>query len=148
MHTRRVLFPAMLVLAIASSALTACSAASASQKPVLAMAALEGMPIEVKQAPVTVQQAYQFNVANPELMQQLPCYCGCGAIGHTSNYDCYVSNIEPDGRIDYDLHALGCSICVDISLDAMRMLEEGKALPEIKSTIDQTYAQYGPTNMP
>ena len=41
-------------------------------------------------------------------------------------------------------HALGCSICVDITQDTMRLLRQGKTVSEIKALIDQTYSQYGP----
>ena len=47
-----------------------------------------------------------------------------------------------------DSHALGCSICVDITLDAMRLLRDGRTVPEIKAYVDATYARYGPSNMP
>jgi len=114
----------------------------------LKMASLEGMPADVLAAPAQVQQAYQFAAANPEVMQQVPCYCGCGDIGHTSNYACYIGGKNADGTLIFDTHALGCSICVDITLDTMRLLKEGKSAPEIKAYIDQTYAQYGPSNMP
>ena len=137
------------VLAVVfSSLLTACGAKSSVEDHDPAMASLNTMPLEVQNAPVAVQQAYQFNVANPELMTQLPCYCGCGAMGHTSNYSCYVSGVDTDGKVKYDTHALGCSICVDITQDAMRLLQQGKTVPEIKAYVDQTYAQYGPSNMP
>jgi hypothetical protein len=95
-----------------------------------------------------VREAYAFAVAHPEVLTQLPCYCGCGAIGHTSNYACYVSEAAPDGSVSYDLHAVGCSICVDITRDAMRLLEDGRSLPEIRAEIDRTYAPFGPSNMP
>ena len=114
----------------------------------LKMASMANMPAEVRTAPVTVQEAYQFNVANPDIMTQLPCYCGCGAMGHTSNYDCYVAGVNADGSINFDKHALGCSICVDITQDTMRLLKEGKSVDQIKAYIDQTYAQYGPSNIP
>jgi hypothetical protein len=114
----------------------------------LKMAPLAGMPAEVLSAPTVVQQAYQFAAANPDVMTQIPCYCGCGSIGHTSNYDCYVGETGQDGLIAYDTHALGCSICVDITQDAMRMLEQGKGVDEIRDFVDETYAQYGPSNMP
>ena len=114
----------------------------------LKMASMANMPAEVRAAPVTVQEAYQFNVANPDVMSQIPCYCGCGAMGHTSNYDCYVEGANEDGSINYDTHALGCSICVDITQDTMRLLKEGKTAQQIKAYVDQTYAQYGPSNMP
>ncbi len=105
-------------------------------------------PVEVQKAPVSVQQAYQFAVANPDLIQSIPCYCGCGAMGHTSNYSCYVSGENQDGSLKFDEHALGCSICVDITLDAMRLQKEGKSIPDIRQYIDDTYAPYGPSNMP
>ena len=146
--SRRITLLIFALLIASSGLLTACGAQSSAEDHILAMASLDGMPMDVKNAPVAVQQSYQFNVANPDVMEQLPCYCGCGAMGHTSNYDCYVSGIESDGTINYDSHALGCSICVDITQDAMRLLEQGKTVGEIKAYVDQTYAQYGPSNMP
>lgn len=139
----------LTLLIVFSTVLAACvGGASPTSKLELAMAPMEGMPAEVKSAPVTVQQAYQFNLANPEIMRQIPCYCGCGAMGHTSNYSCYVSAVEADGKVQFDTHALGCSICVDITQDTMRMVKQGKPGAEIKAAIDQTYAQYGPSNIP
>jgi hypothetical protein len=106
------------------------------------------MPAEVQAAPVTVQQAYQFAVANPEITQQLPCYCGCGAIGHTSNYACYASGVDGDGKVLFDSHALGCSISVDITQDTMRLLRQGKDVPAIQVFLEQSYSRYGPSNLP
>src|SRR3972149_6798149 len=68
----------------------------------LAMAPLTDMPMDVQNAPVTVRQAYQFAAANPDVMKQIPCYCGCGKMGHTSNYDCYVAGVNPDSTVNYD----------------------------------------------
>ena len=112
------------------------------------MADMAGMPAEVQNSPVSVQQAYQFAAANPEILTKIPCYCGCAAVGHTSNYDCYIDEVDGQGQISYDTHALGCSICVDITQDTMRLLKQGKSVADIKATVDQTYAQYGPSNMP
>jgi len=105
-------------------------------------------PAEVQSAPVAVREAYQFAAANPDLMQQIPCYCGCGNIGHTSNYDCYVASVDDNGGITFDSHALGCSICVDITQDAMRMMREGKNPQEVRAAIDAAYSKYGPSNIP
>jgi len=141
----------LLFLLLLSLLLTACAGAGSETETAvqgLQMASLDGMPAEVLAAPAQVQQAYQFAAANPEVMQQVPCYCGCGDMGHTSNYACYVGGKNADGTLQFDTHALGCSICVDITLDTMRLLKEGKSVPEIKAYIDQTYAQYGPSNMP
>lgn len=129
--------------------LTACmSQGNQADNSQVELAPLNGMPSEVQKAAQSVQEAYQFAAANPEILSQLPCYCGCGAMGHTSNYDCYVSGLTPEGLITYDLHSLGCSICVDITQDTMRLLKQGKSLPEIRAYIDSTYSQFGPSNMP
>jgi hypothetical protein len=133
-----------LILSV-SLFLSACSAGN--QKNIVLMS-LDKMPVEVQAAPVSVQQAYQFAAANPDLMKQIPCYCGCGAMGHTSNYACYVQDVDASGIIVFDTHALGCSICVDITQDAMRLLKSGKSPRDIKTYVDATYGQYGPSNIP
>jgi hypothetical protein len=69
-------------------------------------------------------------------------------MGHTSNYACYVAEQDQDGTIQFDNHALGCSICVDITLDTIRLIKDGQSVDNIRSYIDQTYAQYGPSNIP
>lgn len=145
----RIPFFSLLLLILLASLAAGCSRSQDSAtEHSFPMASMQDMPAEVKQAPVTVQQSYQFAAANPDILEQIPCYCGCGAMGHNSNYDCYVSEVSSDGSIVYDSHALGCSICVDITLDTMRLLDQGKEVKEIKAFIDQTYAQYGPSNIP
>ena len=129
---------------------TGCDASASGDAAVhsFQMADLAPMPVEVQTAPVSVQQAYQFSVANPDVLKQIPCYCGCGDMGHTSNYACYVSGTNADGTLKYDPHALGCSICVDITQDTMRLLKQGKSVSEIRAIVDETYSRYGPSNMP
>jgi hypothetical protein len=112
------------------------------------MAAMSDMPMEVQSAPKTVSDAYRFAVANPDALKNVPCFCGCGAMGHTSNYDCYVQDAPNNGKIIFDQHALGCSICVDIAQDVMRMTGEGRAPPQIRQTILNTYSKFGPSNQP
>ena len=141
---RRTIF-LTVILTILMALLPACSGTS---KNVLNMMPMDQMPTEVQSAPVTVQSAYQFAAANPDVMKDIPCYCGCGKIGHTSNYDCYISSVDNKGKIAFDNHALGCSICVDITQDAMRLLRDGKTVPEIRAYVDSTYSKYGTSNMP
>jgi hypothetical protein len=106
------------------------------------------MPSEVRSAPRVVSEAYRFAAAHPDVLTELPCYCGCGSMGHSSNYACYVASENADGLLTFDNHALGCSICVDITQDAMRMLADGYLLPEIRAYVDQTYSAFGPSNLP
>ena len=130
---------------ILSRALSTCSNTTAHSFP---MAPIGNMPANVQSAALEVQQAYQFASANPGVTTHIPCYCGCKSIGHQSNYFCYVSSVDVDGVITYDPHALGCSICVDITQDSMQMLQGGKSVPEIKAYIDQEYAKYDPPISP
>lgn len=143
--TRKLLFLSGIVVLL-TTAVSACS--TQSQSSDLHMMSMDEMPADVRSAPVTVQTAYQFSTANPDLMKDIPCYCGCGNIGHTSNYDCYVSGVDDKGNITFDNHALGCSICVDITQDVMRMLREGKSPQDARAYVDATYAKYGPSNIP
>lgn len=142
-HTFLLIFLLAILLV---SILPACSTQSSSAG--LHMLPLDKMPAEVQSAPATVQAAYQFAAANPGVMKGVPCYCGCGNIGHTSNYFCYVTAVDATGKITFDQHALGCSLCVDITQDTMRLLKEGKSVPEIKAFVDATYSKYGTSNMP
>lgn len=148
MNLSRKLFFSLMIGLIALAILPACSAHPSSEDVHLNMAPMDHMPAEVQSAPVSVQEAYQFNVANPDIMKNIPCYCGCGNVGHTSNYDCYVADVDEAGNITFDYHALGCSICVDITQDVMRMLREGKSTQEARVYIDATYSKYGPSNIP
>ncbi len=143
MQKKSVVVVGMLILI--ALALAGCSLAGSAA---YTLAPMEEMPPDVQAAPEVVSDAYRFAVANPDVLTQLPCYCGCGAMGHTSNYSCYVADENADGSLVFEEHALGCSICVDITQDAMRMLDEGKAMPEIRAYIDQTYSAFGPSNMP
>lgn len=145
MRISRKIFVTLVIIGIALASLPACST---QQETDLHMMSMDQMPAEVQSAPVTVQEAYQFAAANPDLMENIPCYCGCGNIGHASNYACYVSHVDNDGNIAFDNHALGCSICVDITQDVMRMLREGKSLQEARAYVDAGYAKYGPSNIP
>lgn len=132
----------VLLLAVPLLSTAGCRSSEAGHE--VAMAPLAGMPDGVQDAPVLVQEAYQFAVANPEPLKQIPCYCGCGAMGHTSIYSCYVAEKQADGTIVYDDHALFCGICVDIAHDSKRMMSEGKNVDEIFTYIDNSYGRFGP----
>ena len=144
--TRKFLF-LFIIVVLLSTAISACST-SKSNDVHLIMMPMDKMPSEVQSAPVTVQEAYQFASINPDIMKDIPCYCGCGNVGHTSNYSCYVSNADDKNNIKFDNHALGCSICVDITQDVMRMLREGKSPQDARAYVDATYTKYGPSNIP
>lgn len=64
-------------------------------------------PRAIDAAPAQVREAYAFAVAHEETLRWIPCYCGCGAQGHSDNFDCYVSEIRREGWVLLDPHGLG-----------------------------------------
>ena len=51
-----------------------------------------------------VEAVYRYAVEHGEMLQYIPCVCGCGAIGHRHNADCYVAERLPDGAITFTNH--------------------------------------------
>lgn len=135
----------LVVLILGSVALSACSSGDPEHNNV-AMAPASSMPADVQKAPATVREAYQFAVANPDALENVPCYCGCGSIGHTSNLACYVKEFGKDGKPVFDDHALGCSLCVDIAQDVMKMTGDGKSPGEIHQAVLTAFSSFGPSN--
>jgi len=41
---------------------------------------------------------------------------------------------------------MGCSICVDIAADVMKMTGEGKSPADIRQQIVATFSKFGPAN--
>ncbi|HEY8367977.1 MAG TPA: PCYCGC motif-containing (lipo)protein [Thermodesulfobacteriota bacterium] len=62
----------------------------------------------IRRAPPEIREAYRFAVANRELLNKFPCFCGCfEQDGHRGNADCYVEDIRPDGSVVFDYMSLG-----------------------------------------
>jgi hypothetical protein len=102
------------------------------------------LPAYVKEAPPRVREAYTYAAQHPDELMNYPCYCGCGAMGHTSNLSCYISETAPDGTVTFDNHAVGCGICVDITQDVMRLRAEGQSPREVRAYVDAQYSAFGP----
>lgn len=141
----RLFWPGLL-LAITGLLLAACGTTRAQAYELAPSSAL---PEFVRNEPPAVRDAYRFAIANPDELAKYPCYCGCGAMGHTSNLSCYISEVGADGQISFDNHAAGCGICVDITQDVMRLTNEGQPSQQIRAYVDAQYSPFGPsTNTP
>jgi hypothetical protein len=78
--------------------------------------------------------AYQTAKDIPEVLEQLPCFCGCmTSFGHKNNLFCFK-----------DQHGSGCEICQDIALDARKMHDEGMSIAKIQENIRAKYSKYQP----
>jgi hypothetical protein len=77
--------------------------------------------------------AYEAAREVPEVLAQLPCYCGCmSGFGHRSNLDCF-----------HDEHGVECSMCQDIALDARDLYNSGMEISSIRQFIKDKYNRYG-----
>jgi len=136
-------FAALIFLLLGTAlVLSACGQKSSSSQE-------SKLPEFVQNSPSRVKTAYEYAIAHPDELAKYPCYCGCGAMGHTSNLSCYISDQAADGTLTFDNHATGCGICVDITQDVMHLRDQGKSSPEIRAYIDAQYSPFGPsTNTP
>jgi len=51
-----------------------------------------------------VEAVYRYAAEHGELLQYIPCVCGCGEIGHRHNADCYVAERLSGGAITFTSH--------------------------------------------
>jgi hypothetical protein len=61
---------------------------------------------DIRRAPPDVREAYRFAIANQETLRYIPCYCGCGKDGHTSNASCYLKPESKPGNLVFDRMSL------------------------------------------
>jgi hypothetical protein len=73
----------------------------------VSLAPESALPDFVRDAAPQVKEAYRFAIANPEILSAFPCYCGCGAMGHENNLQCYIKEVRTDGSIEFENHAFG-----------------------------------------
>lgn len=85
--------------------------------PILSPRKVDKLPDYVYTNAMTLR-AYKFATEHPEILEQMPCYCGCGEHGsvasegkpHRFLRDCFIN----DNGV-YDNHASFCDICVGIN---------------------------------
>src|SRR5215470_5859425 len=65
------------------------------------------LPSDVQKAPAEVREAYRFALANRDTLRYIPCYCGCGEQGHTSNASCYFEDSSTPQNPKFDRMSLG-----------------------------------------
>jgi hypothetical protein len=135
--SRRILLaPVGLLLLLAAG----CSGS----KPQVALASAELLPEVVLQQEERVQEAYRFAIANPAALETVPCYCGCGGLGHTNNLQCYLQPESSPDHLLFDIHGAGCGVCVDITQDVMELVKYNTTPVGIRAYIDSKYSAIGP----
>ena len=141
---RHVLVSAALVLLLAGAGLGTWHVVSPQTSPIDYLLLPEPLPAvpRLHRAPTLdpalfageVAEAYEVARDRPELLEQLPCYCGCYETqGHQNLLDCF-----------RDWHPEHCSTCVAIALRAARLEKVGYATADSKRLIDREYTSRKP----
>nr|WP_041267750.1 PCYCGC motif-containing (lipo)protein [Geobacillus genomosp. 3] len=85
---------------------------------------------------------YQQAAEHRELLEQIPCYCGCGqSAGHKNNYDCFIYENKKDGAVVWDDHATKCGVCLEIAAESIAAYDQGKSVKDIRQMIDEKYKE-------
>lgn len=100
--------------------------------------------------PTDLKGPYAYAATHPEVLERIPCYCGCVAEGHRSNLSCFVSGFRNNGTPVWTDHSLDCEMCVHIAREVMLMSRLGMSMPDIRGEIDRRYGHgtHRPTNTP
>lgn len=87
----------------APAPLTPASAPSTRSYP-----SLPSVPFEPARPPEIVQAVFHFAADHPEVLGQMPCFCGCQNRGHKNNDDCFVTARDERGRVTaWEPHGIG-----------------------------------------
>ncbi len=108
-----------------------------------AMPPLPLVPNMVPRSPEVIREAYTFAAQNPDVLEYVPCFCGCETAGHRGNADCFVESRNTDGSVrSWDTHGMACTICIDVARDAMQLHASGAAVQDIRAAVEAKYEQY------
>jgi len=111
--------------------------------------ALPPVPYTPSRPMAIVQQVYEFAARHPEVLQHVPCYCGCERMGHNGNHDCFVKTRMTNGTVtEWEPHGIGCAICLDVGRDAMSLFNSGMPVSQIRASIERKYASHFPSSTP
>jgi hypothetical protein len=115
-------------------------------------AAWDLRPAYVSHSGHETESAYAFAVARPDIVEWMPCYCGCASLDHRSNLECFLERRQAGAPIVFEEHASYCEICVKTALMAKQMLGQGATLVQMRAAVDATYGGLGvpgtPTELP
>jgi hypothetical protein len=93
-----------------------------------------------------LKDAHIFAADHPEVATYIPCYCGCGNMGHKNNADCFVEARDKEGKVtSWVPHGAACAVCIDIAVESMRMRNSGASVAAIRKQIEGEYRPHFPT---
>ena len=131
------------------SAPAAPQAASPKPPPDAPLPPLPVIPNLVPRPAEVITEAYAFAARNPDVLEFVPCFCGCETAGHRGNADCFVKSRNADGSVKaWDTHAMGCAVCIDVAHDAAQLHRSGAAVRDVRAAIEAKYESRFPRKTP
>ena len=98
------------------------------------------IPNMVPRSPELITAAYEFAARNPDVLEYVPCFCGCETGGHTGNADCFVESRNEDGSVrSWETHGMACIVCIDVARDAMQLHASGGSVSDIRAAVEGKY---------
>ncbi len=96
-----------------------------------------------------LQQSYRIAADHADVLEWIPCYCGCGTLTeHTNNYNCFIKEVKLDGSVVWDDHGTRCMVCIQTAMNSAQLHQQGMSLLEIRNYIDDTYKEGFPEPTP
>ena len=113
------------------------------------MPPLPVIPNMVPRPPQVIAEAYEFAGRNPDVLEFVPCFCGCETAGHRANAHCFVQSRNEDGSVAaWEPHGMGCAICIDVARDSMQLRASGASVGDVRSAVESKYAARFPRMTP
>ncbi|MCA0972454.1 PCYCGC domain-containing protein [Halobacillus litoralis] len=138
----------MMIILLVGTALAGCSSNTEEEAHHahgdlrVETAAASELPSFLEEKPEDMQLLYTAVGQSQDLLQQIPCYCGCGdSVGHRNNYDCFIYENKDSGAVVWDDHATKCAACLDIAAKAIIDYQDGHSIKEIRENIDAAYEE-------
>lgn len=113
------------------------------------MPPLPFIPNMVPRPAETIAEVYEFAGRHPEILEFVPCFCGCETAGHRANSHCFVQSRNADGSVEaWEPHGMGCAVCIDVARDSMQMHASGATVRDIRAAVESKYASRFPRMTP
>ena len=124
-------------------------AASPKPPPDAPLPPLPVIPNFVPRSAEVISDAYVFAARNPDVLEFVPCFCGCETAGHRGNADCFVSARNSDGSVKtWETHGMGCAVCIDVAHDAAQLHRSGASVRDVRAAIEAKYEPRFPRKTP
>lgn len=103
-------------------------------------AGVDTLPTFLMEQSKDIRVIYQAAASHKDLLEKIPCYCGCGEkANHKNNYDCFVHENKENGAVVWDDHGTKCGVCLEIAAQSVMDYSNGKSVKDIREKIDKTY---------